>query len=313
MGDYHPLYDVNNGRVGNVKRPVDHQTCVVFNARALGKLDKTRTERESKQTGHEDCYRNPASGGNIYGVGKHEFAFRNVFKANLYGVPIQSTHGLSVELWTSFNNYKLPEDVLEWPQLFGIVDTEAMADAQTAPLRRDDVVVAVHGPRSTVHTGDTVIQAGDIVLALPPQYRMDDAKNCVPVRCSWKGKDDQKFLAETVPFFGYSSFDCDRIFRDLGQVGFNVDDNTLGDIFHHTLIRTIKKGTENALRAADTAANNANGQLDAASARAYMKQGALLANAYHRVISTIKDRFQAGRAMQTTQVAGQLDIDLKCC
>lgn len=282
--------------LGNVKRPVDHQSTVVLNARAVPNLASDRTRDMSGSIGTENKYYNPSSdGGAIYGVGKHEFAFREIHKQDYSHFPNQFTHGSDLEVWTSFNNYRLHRDIAEWPQLVGIVDTEAVVDEQFAPTRRDDVVVAIKGPRSTVHTGDTPIQAMDLVLALPPQSRVENSI-CLPVRGPWKGKDPHKFLAETVGFSAYYNFDVEKLIRDISTKDFNL--NLLRELLHHSLIHIL----EYAIEDVDKAIANRTVQAANKDISLFWK--------VHKTLDTLRQRNVAGRCMQTAQYLGQLDINL---
>jgi len=289
--------------LGNVKRPVDHQATVVLNCRAMHDLENCRTGRNvAGETQVDDWYKNPASGGAIYGVGKHEWAFVEIKRASYLNFPQQSTHGLTVEVFTCFNNYKLSQNPLYWPQLLGLVDTEAVRDEVFAPTRRDDVVVALKGPRSTVHTGDAPIQAGDQVLVLPPQYRIDGMGVSHPVRGPWKGKDQEKFLGETVGFSAYNLFDDDRVFRDLSTVNYNFDNAQLGQLFHHSLLRLLRN-------AADASAAAAPGGADV-EAQVQFRVARVLR--IRTAVSMVKTRCVAGKAMQTCSELGQLDINTDC-
>lgn len=295
--------------LGNVKRPVDHQATVVINCRAMANLEHARTERNvAGEIEVDDWYKNPAGGGGIYGVGKHEFAFLDIKLPNFLNFPQQSTHGLTVEVFTSWNNYKLSRNPLYWPQLMGLVDTASVMDNQfNVSHRRDDVVVAQKGPRSTVHIGDATIQAGDQVLVLPPLYRVDGMGVSHPVRGPWKGIDQEKFLGETVGFSAYHKFDDERVFRDFSTRGFRFDDAMLGQLFHHSILRMLKNVYDTNADAEPVVRNNNQADIDA------------LVN--HRVarierlrtgISMVKTRCVAGKAMQTCSNLGQLDIVMDC-
>jgi hypothetical protein len=189
-----------------IDKPVVHQSSVVLNAVASLQLGRLRKRPDG---GHK---RFALDGPGVFAVQRHELAFRDTRPA-VMASRRRPLNVSDVEIFTSFNYLTTDSE----PVFMGVVDLPRNTDGVDSNKREDSTVVAIHGTRSTIHTGRDIIRPGDSVYWDFPRARTSALDSSQVPAVHIRGMPQNKFLAETRPM-NYQSDGGISLYRNVASL-----------------------------------------------------------------------------------------------
>jgi hypothetical protein len=188
-----------------IHQPVIHQASVVLNCRGNPNEARDRQHQLSTLAASAETlnrFRTPMCSG-MYDIPKHLLAFRELHMPRTAGRS-SALQASDVRVWTSFNNLVLRDtDGGEEPVFMGIVDKPITHSGAGTELFTNDLVVALHGSRSTFNSSWEVIKAGDFVAWDYPDVIQNADGTVKPSRPDFSGFNEDLnrvlLVAKTIP------------------------------------------------------------------------------------------------------------------